>query len=302
MSDRRLQVFYRVARALSFTRAAESLSMSQPAVTFQVRQLEEDFGTRLFDRSHNKISLTPAGRAVFDYAERIFTLYDEMEQAVQAMTGENRGTVTIGASTTIAEYMLPALFGDFRDAYPQVRLRLQVGNTEEVVAQVADNSIELGIVEGAVHNKHLLVEPCRIDRLVAVVPPDHDLASAERLPARRIADFPCIFREQGSGTRSVFAQYLREQGMDEADLDNALELGSTEAIKGAVEAGMGLSVVSEATVAKELALGSLCALPLEPPLTRDFSFVRQRQKFRSRLGEALFEFARGYCRRQADAG
>lgn len=298
MSDRRLQVFYRVAQALSFTRAAETLNMSQPAVTFQVRQLEEDLGTRLFDRSHNKISLTPAGRSVFDHAERIFRLYEEMEESVQALTGENRGTITIGASTTIAEYMLPALLGDFREAYPEVRIRLQVGNTDAIVAAVADSSIDLGIVEGVVENKHLLVEACRVDRLVAVVPPNHELSGQASLPARRLPEFPFIFRESGSGTRGVFANYLRERGLHEADLDNALELGSTEAIKGAVEAGMGLSVISEATVAKELKLGSLRALPLDPPLTRDFSFVRQRQKFRSRLTEALFEFARGYCRKR----
>jgi DNA-binding transcriptional LysR family regulator len=296
MSDRRLQVFHRVAQALSFTRAAVSLGMSQPAVTFQVRQLEDDLGTRLFDRSHNRISLTPAGRSVFEHAERIFSLYAEMEQSVQALTGENRGTLTIGASTTIAEYMLPALLGDFRQAYPEVNIRLRVSNTEGVVASVADSSLDLGIVEGAVDNKQLTVEACRVDRLVVVLPNKHPLSDEAALTLQQLLPFPFIFRESGSGTRSVFAQYLREQGYEEADLDNALELGSTEAIKGAVQAGMGLSVVSEATVEKELALGLLRAIPLQPALTRDFSFVRQRQKFRSRLAESLFEFARHYCR------
>ena len=118
MADRRLQVFHTVARLLSFTKAAESLHMTQPAVTFQVRQLEEHFNTRLFDRTHNRISLTEAGSRVYEYADKIFELYSEMENAVREMTGEISGVVMIGASTTIAEYMLPALLGDFKAKYP----------------------------------------------------------------------------------------------------------------------------------------------------------------------------------------
>ena len=114
MADRRLQVFHTVARLLSFTKAAETLHMTQPAVTFQVRQLEEYFNTRLFDRTHNRISLTDAGERVFEYADKIFDLYGQMENAVREMTGEISGTLTIGASTTIAEYMLPPLLGDFK--------------------------------------------------------------------------------------------------------------------------------------------------------------------------------------------
>ena len=118
MADRRLQVFHTVARLLSFTKAAEALHMTQPAVTFQVRQLEEQFNTRLFDRTHNRISLTEAGRITFGYADRIFELYAEMDNAVRALTGEFSGALTIGASTTIAEYMLPTLLGDFKERHP----------------------------------------------------------------------------------------------------------------------------------------------------------------------------------------
>src|SRR5512146_1743317 len=120
MADRRLQVFHTVARLLSFTKAAESLHMTQPAVTFQVRQLEEYFNTRLFDRTHNRISLTDAGRRVFEYADRILSLYTEMENAAREVTGDVRGVLMLGASTTIAEYMLPALLGEFKARYPEV--------------------------------------------------------------------------------------------------------------------------------------------------------------------------------------
>ncbi len=146
MADRRLQVFHTVARLLSFTKAAESLHMTQPAVTFQVRQLEEYFNTRLFDRTHNRISLTEAGRKVFIFADRIFDLYAEMDNSVRELTGEISGALTIGASTTIAEYMLPTLLGDFNDKYPLLNYHLKVANSEGIVSMVETNAIDLGVV------------------------------------------------------------------------------------------------------------------------------------------------------------
>ncbi|MCB1757030.1 MAG: LysR family transcriptional regulator [Gammaproteobacteria bacterium] len=298
MSDRRLQVFHTVAGVLSFTKAAEILNMTQPAVTFQVRQLEEDFNTRLFDRGHNKISLTDAGEIVDNYAERIFDLYSEMQESVKRLTGDKTGNVTIGASTTIAEYMLPALLGDFKESFPDVRIRLKVANTTAIVSMVEDNAIDLGIVEGEINNKLLLVEACQIDKLVVIASQDHELAGRKSLKTSELLEYPFIFREGGSGTRSVIASFLQDAGYDESQLNIALELGSTEAIKGAVEAGMGISVVSEAAIVKELKLGTLCAIELEPSLERQFSFVRQRQKFRSSLMDDLFQFARKYCEKR----
>lgn len=300
MADRRLQVFHTVARHLSFTKAAEALHMTQPAVTFQVRQLEEYFNTRLFDRTHNRISLTEAGRRVFEYADRIFVLYSEMENAVRELTGEISGLLIIGASTTIAEYMLPALLGDFKHKYPDVNVRLKVSNTEGVVHMVENNVIDLGVVEAPVANKNLAVEVCRMDQLVLIVPPTHVLASKEKVTIDDIANYPYICREEGSGTREVIAEHLTLHGMKDASLDISMELGSPEAVKGAVEAGMGISVVSRATVSKELKLASLVAIPLEPALERPFSFVHQKQKFRLRAMDELLDFARQYCVKHQD--
>lgn len=295
MSDRRLEVFYTVAKLLSFTKAAEELNMTQPAVTFQVRQLEETFATRLFDRAHNKVSLTRAGDEVFAYSERILNLYNEMNESIKSMTGDSSGTVIVGASTTIAEYMLPAILGEFKSTYPNVGVRLKVTHTEGIVTMVEDNTIDLGIVEGNVSNKHLLVEPCRVDKLVVIVCNHHPLVNQSAVSCAQLLHHPFIFREAESGTRGVFFDYLHGQGYQESDLDNELEMGSTESIKGAVEAGMGISVVSLATIKKELRLGLLCAIPLDPPLERSFSFVRQRQQFRTRLMDRLYTFARDYC-------
>lgn len=295
MADRRLQVFHTVARLLSFTKAADELHMTQPAVTFQVRQLEEQFNTRLFDRTHNRISLTDAGHRVFESAGKIFQLYAEMDNSVRELTGDISGVLILGASTTIAEYMLPVLLGDFKEKFPDVVIRLKVANTDGIVSQVENNMIDLGVVEAPVANKNLVVEKCRMDELVLIVPLNHELAKEEVVSLSEITKYPFICREEGSGTREVMIESMKAAGIDNADLSVSMELGSLEAIKGAVEAGMGVSVLSSATIVKELKLGTLVAVKLDPPLTRPFSFVHQKQKFRVRAMDELLSFARNYC-------
>ncbi len=304
MADRRLQVFYAVARLLSFTKAAETLHMTQPAVTFQVRQLEEHFNTRLFDRAHNRVSMTDAGRKVYEYADRIFEFYSEMESTVREMTGDSNGTLTIGASTTIAEYMLPTLLGDFKEHYPEVTIHLKISNSDGIVSMVENNTIDLGVgvVEPSVGNKNLVVERCKRDQLVAIVPPGCPMEGKRTVEFSELLEYPFICREEGSGTREVIDNCLRQLKYSGAALKIAMELGSPEAVKGAVEAGMGVSVVSRATIRKELQLNTLVALNLDPPLDRPFSFVHQKQKFRSRAMEELLEFARGYCDTHGDSG
>ena len=301
MADRRLQVFHTVARLLSFTKAAETLHMTQPAVTFQVRQLEEHFNTRLFDRTHNRISLTEAGQCVYEYSDRIFGLYGEMENAVREMTGDVSGVLMMGASTTIAEYMLPALLGDFKKQYPDVNVQLRVSNSDGIVHMVETNVIDLGVVESPVMNKNLVVEVCRMDQLVAILPPHHPLADRASVRIQELLEYPYICREEGSGTREVISEYMGQEGINDTQVNLTMELGSPESIKGAVEAGMGISIISRATVLKELQLGTLVALPLEPALERPFSFVHQKQKFRHRAMDELLEFARAYCKSHPDA-
>jgi DNA-binding transcriptional LysR family regulator len=295
MADRRLQVFYTVGRMMSFTKAAESLHMTQPAVTFQVRQLEEHFNTRLFDRTHNRINLTEVGARVFAYACDIFELYDEMESTVREMTGNVSGVLLLGASTTIAEYMLPSLLGSFKRKYPDVNIRLRVSNSDGIVAMVEQNEIDLGVVEAPVQNKNLAVEVCRVDRLVAVLPALHPLTKKAAVSFADLLPYPYIAREEGSGTRGVIMDYLRQSGFVPEDMNVSMELGSPESIKGAVEAGMGVSILSRTTIGKELLLGTLVAAELDPPLERQFSFVHQKQKFRARVMEELLNFARIYC-------
>ena len=275
--------------------------MTQPAVTFQVRQLEEHFKTRLFDRTHNRTSLTKAGEEVHVFAGRIFELYDEMEHAIREMTGTVSGALVLGASTTIAEYMLPGLLSDFKTMYPDVTMHLRVGNSDGIVSMVENNEIDLGVVEAPVSNKSLAVEICRWDELVVVVKPDHPCAKMERVSVDKVTEFPFICREEGSGTREVITGFMDKEGSGFSSLNICMELGSPESIKGAVEAGMGISIVSRATLAKELALGTLVGIGLHPPMRRPFSFVHQKQKFRHRIMDELLRFARSYCESHPDA-
>lgn len=299
MADRRLQVFFMVAKVLSFTKAAETLHMTQPAVTFQVKQLEEFFNTRLFDRTHNKISLTDAGKIVYDYSELILEYYEKMKDEVKQLTGEVAGSLLIGASTTIAEYMLPRLLGAFKRQFPDINIRLQVGNTETIVAMIENNMIDLGVVEAPVYNKNLEIEVCRIDEMVLIVSIDHLLASKSKISVEELKKYPYISREEGSGSRSVIDSYIKEQGLSYSDLKVEMELGSPEAVKMAVESNVGIAIVSRTTLNKELKLNTLKVIPLDPPLTRPFSHVRQKHKFRHKAVGELLDFAVDYCRARA---
>lgn len=299
MADRRLQVFHTVARLLSFTKAAETLHMTQPAVTFQIRQLEEYFNTRLFDRTHNKINLTAAGERVFHYADKIISLYAEMENNVREITGDVSGILIIGASTTIAEYVLPQLLGEFKESYPNINLRLRVSNSLGVVHMVEDNSVDVGVVESPITNKNLAVEVCWHDKLVFISLPTHPLAKKDAIAGQDLMGLPFVAREEGSGTREFIAEYLAKSNMQLHDLNISLEVGNPEAVKSAVEAGLGVSIVSQATVVKELKLGTLIARPLAPQLERPFSIVTQRQKFRLRAMEEFMGFAHKHCEKRA---
>jgi DNA-binding transcriptional LysR family regulator len=295
MADRRLQVFATVARLLSFTKAAEALHMTQPAVTFQIRQLEEYFNTRLFDRTHNRISLTEAGELVKSYADRIIALYNEMDNEVRTLTGDVQGPLVVGASTTIGEYFIPGMVGAYQSGYPEVKVRLHVANTNGIIHMVENNQIDIGIVEGPINNKNLVTDVIWDDELVMICPVDHKLAERKSISVAELVPFHFISREEGSGTREVLSNYLDSQGVETSSLDIIMEFGSPESIKSAVSAGLGISILSIATIEKELALGSLCAVPLDPPLRRSFSIVHQRQKFRLRAMEEFLEFARKHC-------
>ena len=294
MSDRRLQVFYTVARLLSFTKAAETLHMTQPAVTFQVRQLEDHFNTRLFDRTHNKIVLTDAGQKVYFYAEKIFELNSEMEHSLRALSEDTSGTLSIGGSTTIAQYTFPTLLKGFREKYPELSIRICEANTEGIVAKVESSMIDLGIVEAPVSNQDLDVDIFRADELVLIMHPEHELAKREYVKPLDIINLPFITREEGSGTKLVIFDYFTKHNIEKNNINICMELGNSESVKGAVETGIGVSILSKTTIEKELQLKRLSYVPLNPKLTRNFYFVKKRHKFRLKVTDELINYAKSF--------
>jgi len=292
MADRRLQVFHAVAKHLSFTKAAEALFMTQPAVTFQIKQLEEHFNTRLFERGHGRIALTPAGDIVLDYAERILGLSAELDTRLKEMTGQVAGLLLVGASTTIAEFLLPQVLGDFKSGHPNVVPRLFVANSGAVENRVAEHTLDIGFIEAPSHLPTVATDVCCEDELVVVCGPSHPLARQDSITPKQLVEYPYISRESGSGTREVTDAYFQKAGVRPESLNVVMELGSPEALKGLVATGVGFTIMSRATVNKEIRLGVLVARPLTPRLIRNLSVVYPKEKFRSRLVNTFVEFAK----------
>lgn len=296
-SDARLRVFHAVAKHLSFTRAAEELCLTQPAVTFQIRQLEEHFDTRLFDRHRNRISLTEAGRTAFEYADRILELYRETEKAIHEMTGITRGIIRLGASTTIGEYILPKILSGYHELFPEVQVRMTVHNTRMVVRRLEDATIDLGMVEGPVNNKNVVVTPCIEDELVIILAPKNSLAKlGGDIPLEHLEASPFISREEGSGTRAVVEACLGRAGLSYNRLNMVLELGTTEAVKSAVESDVGFSIVSSLSLRKELQLKTLAVRRVQGvSFLRTLNLIHPKQKFRSKAIEEFFRFSSAQC-------
>ncbi len=288
MADRRLQVFHAVAKHLSFTKAADALFMTQPAVTFQIKQLEEYFSARLFDRAQGRITLTPAGVIALEYAERIIALSAELEARLKDISGQLGGSLLIG----IGEYLLPQLIGEFKGRFPAVVPTLFIGNSEAVQDRVAERTLDLGFIEGDSHLSSLRSEVCCEDELQVVCAPSHPMAKAPFALPASLTQHPYISREAGSGTRAVIDRYLQEAGVAPDALNVVVELGSPEALKGLVATGLGFAIMSRVIAAKELELGQLVQIPLRPPLLRNFSVVYPKERFHSKLVASFLQFAR----------
>jgi DNA-binding transcriptional LysR family regulator len=252
----RLAVFRTVAEQHSFRKAAEELYLTQPAVSLQVKALEEDLGVQLFDRTGPHITLTVAGTVLLDYALQSHALLAQAERDIAALGGEHAGQLALGASTTIAQYVLPRLLGEFRREHPRVLPTLISGNTEHIVEAMEQQKIELGFIEGPARSRDVKTAPFLADELVLIVSTAHEWAELESIPRSELAAAPLLMRERGSGTRRVIELALEKQGIKRSSLHIVMELDSTEAIKSAVEAGLGIGFVSRWSIAKDLRLGA----------------------------------------------
>lgn len=265
----RLFIFHTVARLGSFTRAAGDLNISQPAVSIQVKELERSLDTTLLIRMRSGVSLTDTGETVFDYTRRIFTLADEMTNAIQDLTGLESGRLTIGSSSTPGEYILPLAIGKFRERYPKVEVSLDISNTRTVIDQILSRELDLGMAGAPVDIRGLASFLYVNDEVVLVAAPTHPLSRRRRLTVQDVVEEPFVMREAGSATRRAAEDHFASMG---ARVRVTMEFGSNEAVKRAASAGLGLGVVSKFSVGPDVAAGYLKVLSVqgwrcERPLT-----------------------------------
>lgn len=258
-----LHIFYTVAEKGSFSGAALSLHMSQPAVTMQVQSLEEYFGTKLFHRSTKKIELSESGKELLPFAKNSIELIKETDIAMSKFTHMLEGRLSLGASLTFGEYILPRILGPFALEYPHISIQMKVMNTSQILEDILRHQLTFGLVEASIHHPDVRTEAVLSDELKLIIPANNPLLEQDSISIDDALKHPFILREEGSGTRQVMEEELRRNNIDPSAMNVVMELGSTGAIKSAVEAGLGLSIVSQSSVKHEVALGLLHTRTIE---------------------------------------
>lgn len=286
-----IRVFLTVVEKKSFSKAAKALFLTQPAVSFQIQMLEEYYGTRLFDRVSRNIILTEAGHLLLKYANEMSRLQAELEKEMQDLTANIKGKLKIGASTTIGEYIAPYILGAFKHMYPEVQLSLEVSNSEDIEAAIHDTTLDIGLIEGPLIGKDLEAIPFLQDQLLLITPPDHPWGNAETISVFELDKYPFIFREKGSGTRLEVEQHLKKAGFSANNLNVIMELGSSSAIKAAVESGLGISILSKWAVQDRTKSGMLHSINLkEDEFNRTFQIIYHKKKFKTQASEEFLRF------------
>ncbi len=287
-----MRVFITVADKKNFSKAAKSLSLTQPAVSFQIQTLEQYYQTMLFDRVNRHVKLTAAGELLLDYAVHMNNLQAELERNMQQLTGHVKGELLVGASTTIGEYILPYVVGAFKQNYPDVNATIQIMNTQGIAEAVNNKSFDLGIIEGPVEvTENMELIPFLEDELVLAIPADHPFAAKESITLDELKTLPYITREPGSGSRLIFEQALIDADFDIEELHMVMELGSTTSIKSAIMGGLGISTISKWAIQDLLKTGKVTALNIEGlTLKRTFNIILNNDKFHSEATGKFLDF------------
>lgn len=281
-----LRIFVAVAERQHVTQAARALNLAQSAASHAIASLEARYDAKLFDRVGRRIELTEAGRAFLAEARTILAQIERAESALSEFGSLERGTLAVQASQTIASYWLPHHLVAFRRAHPRINIRLTIGNTAQVAEAIETGAAELGFIEGAVENDQLVSIPVARDQLVLVVGPDHGWAWEAPPKTADLLESEWVLREPGSGTRSVFEATLAHLGIELRDLRVAMELPSNEAVRAAVEAGLGATALSASVAAPSIESGLLHHVQFSLP-QREFHVLRHGQRYRSRIADAL---------------
>lgn len=294
LSLTQLLAFIKVVEHKSFTRAAKDLYLTQPAITNQIRLLEEEYGIDLLDRSGREIIPTASGELFLNFAKRILDLYNQSKIELDQLNNLLRGTLVLGASTGPGEHILPKILGNFKAQHPQIEIVLRIAQTEEIIRQVLDRVLEAGIVGATVKNDTLAFEPFIKDDIIIICGPRHHLAGKRKITFDSLLNEPFIIQQKGAGIRTMFEAGLAKHGLSLNDMNVYMELGLQESIKSAVEENFGLGIISRYAVRKELASGILVELKVQdlPVFRNEFYLVRNPRRKLSRLTEAFLSFAK----------
>jgi len=291
MRLQQLEVFCKVVENGSFAKAAKAVYATQPAVSQQIRALEAEIGAQLLERDTRHVTLTHSGEVLYRYAREILTLSEAARQEIHALKGQVSGELIVGASTIPGEHILPGLLASFCAAYPSVKIGLHIGDTLGIITEVRQGRLEIGLVGARTPHQNLTFREFASDRLVAVVSPTHPWAKRTHIDLRELSEEPFVLREEGSGTRLTIEQHLATVGLDVERLNVRMELASTEAVKQAVIAGAGVSILSDRAIVLERERGLIHALEFhDREIRRPFYVVFNHEKPHSPLGQRFLQF------------
>ena len=290
MFDYRLKVFHTVATRLSFTKASEELHISQPAVTKHIKEIEVQLETKLFDRKGTSIQLTQSGKILYEYAEKIRNIYRDLEFEISQINQQHKGKLIIGASTTVAQYILPEILAKFNSYYKDIKIELLTGNTEAISTLLKEEKIDLGIIEGESQSSYFDYRAFKEDEIVLAAKSDHPLAH-KTLNLKDLYDLNLIFREQGSGTLEFIQNRLKEKGVNIHELNTVIQLGSSESIKNYLLHSDCMAFLSISTILNELKNNVLTVIDIKNfSIERDFHFILPKGE-QSELIELFLRFA-----------
>jgi len=296
MNERKLRIFYEVSKELNMTKAAEKLYVSQPSISQAINDLENDLSVKLFDRIGKRLYLTYEGEIFLNYTRRILNIYDEAVKVIKEMNTLKRGKLKIGASTTIGIYILPDIIGSFSKIYDNIDISIIIENTENIVKLIEENKIDVAFVEGPPHSDEIEIQKFCDDELVFITSKTHPWVKSKKILQSDIVKEKIILREKGSGTREVFMAALKQKSID---CNIFMELGHTEAIKKAVEAGLGISCISKRCVKDEVNYGKLMISSIEGlKIKRDLYVIHHKDKYISNTISTFWKFAKEKTKNQ----
>ena len=290
MNNEHLRTFVAVAKKESFSEAARVLYVSQPTVTAQIKALEEELNTKLFIRTKKSVDITASGKVLFHYAEEILNLCTKAENEIASLEDVLWGTLYVASSLTVGESVLPVILHDFTKDHPSIQLKTEIINSTQIVDMISHSEIEVGLIEVDIRNPKLAIEPFMDDELVLFAHKDMPLPDEGYVSFAEFKEMPLIMREKGSGTRTVFEEGLSSRGHYLEESRVVLEIGNTESIKTAVEAGLGVSILSKNTVRKEVESGLFKTFHLEDVrFKRQFYVVYEKDKTLSAVSQRFIE-------------